>query len=116
LCCSQGGYHLQSDLANLATCTNLEVGKNQNPSFFWLPTGINNKNLAIGRKKKSKCGEFGPFFSWKILPIGRNHIFQVVIRWKFASKTNAGPRYSYCGKRLGCKSISNAAQYRDSRQ
>jgi hypothetical protein len=31
---------------------------------------------VIGRRFFSKSDEFGPFFSWKILPIGRNHIFQ----------------------------------------
>jgi len=36
----------------------------------------------------SKCGESGPFFSWKILCIGQNHIFQVKI-WP-PSKTRHG--------------------------
>jgi hypothetical protein len=31
-------------------------------------------------------GEFGPFFSWKILCIGRNHIFQLKIRRDFAQR------------------------------
>ncbi len=34
----------------------------------------------------SKFGEFGPFFLWKILCIGRSHIFQVGIWRKFANK------------------------------
>jgi hypothetical protein len=38
----------------------------------------------------SKSGEIGRIFSWKILPIIRNHIFQVRIWRKFASKRNAG--------------------------
>jgi hypothetical protein len=29
----------------------------------------------------SKSGEFGPFFPWKILCIGRNNVFQVEI-WR----------------------------------
>jgi hypothetical protein len=41
----------------------MEVGKNQH---FWLCT----ENLAIGRNFFSKSGKFGPFFSWKSLPIG----------------------------------------------
>jgi hypothetical protein len=36
---------------NLATCTNMEVGKNQNLSIFLAtPTRASNKILAIGRK------------------------------------------------------------------
>jgi hypothetical protein len=37
----------------------------------------------------SKSGEFRSFFSWKILPIGQNHIFPVGVWGKFASKRNA---------------------------
>jgi hypothetical protein len=61
---------------NLATCTNMEVGKIKIFLYSWLRIGTTNKNLVIGKKKISKFGEFGPFFSWKILPTGRNHIFQ----------------------------------------
>jgi hypothetical protein len=60
LWCSQGGCHLESDLAKFGH-TNMERGKNQNLSIFWPPTGTNNKNLAIDRIF-SKSGEFGPFF------------------------------------------------------
>jgi hypothetical protein len=42
-----------------------------------------------------KSGEFGPFFSWKIVPICRNHIFQVGIWRKFASKRNTGWWHSF---------------------
>jgi hypothetical protein len=38
----------------------------------------------------SKFGKFGPFFPRKILCGGRNHIFQVEIWRKFASKRNTG--------------------------
>jgi hypothetical protein len=74
---AQGAIILKVIYPNLATCTNMEIGKNQNLSIFWLPIGTNNKNLAIGRIFFLKSGEFGPFFSWKILPVCRNHIFQV---------------------------------------
>ncbi len=37
-----------------------------------------------------KFGEFGPFFSWKVLCIDWNHIFQVEFLQKFANKKNTG--------------------------
>jgi hypothetical protein len=37
---------------------------------------------------KIRSGEFGTFFPWKILCMGRNHIFQVEIWWKFGNKRN----------------------------
>jgi hypothetical protein len=33
-----------------------------------------------------ESGEFGPYVPWKILCKDQNHIFQVQIWWKFASK------------------------------
>jgi hypothetical protein len=57
----------------------MEVGKNQNLPIFLLFGGTNNNNLAIDIIFFWKSGEFGSFFSWKILPIGRNHIFTVGI-------------------------------------
>jgi hypothetical protein len=40
-------------------------------------------------KKIRRLANLGPFFSWKILPVCRNHIFQVGTWQKFASKRNA---------------------------
>ncbi len=42
------------------------------------------------KKKSSKSGEFGFFFSWKILCIGWNDIFHVKIWRKISSKRNIG--------------------------
>jgi hypothetical protein len=57
----------------------MEVEKNKILQHFWLHTETNNKNLVIGRIIFSKSDKFGPFFSWKILPLHLNHIFQVRI-------------------------------------
>ncbi len=47
---------------NLATSTNMEVGKNKN---HWLLTKINNKNLAIGRIYFRSLANLGHFFHGK---------------------------------------------------
>jgi hypothetical protein len=41
-----------------------------------------------------KSGEFG-LFSWKILPVSRNHIFQVGIWQKFANKRNPATGHEF---------------------
>jgi hypothetical protein len=48
----------------------MEVGKSQNLFIFWLPIGTNNKICRLVDFFFLKSGEFWPFFSWKILPIG----------------------------------------------
>jgi hypothetical protein len=65
----------------------MKVKKNQNPSYilgYLLELII--KIWQFGKKYSLKSGEFGPFFPWKILCIGQNHIFQVKI-WR-----NLGPK------------------------
>jgi hypothetical protein len=49
--------------------------------YYRLSIGTYYKNMAIRIFKFFffECGEFGSFFSWKILCIGQNHIFQVKI-------------------------------------
>jgi len=46
----------------------------------------------LKKKNSSKYGEFGSFFSWNILCIGWNHIFQVENWQKLARKRNTGWR------------------------
>jgi hypothetical protein len=48
----------------------MKVGKSKPFYIFLLPTGTNNENLAIDRILFPKSGNFGPYFSWKILPVG----------------------------------------------
>jgi hypothetical protein len=59
-----------------------------NPSILFLATYWNlsliNGNLE--KKKSSKSGEFWPFSPWKILCIGRNHIFSGRNLAKFRQK------------------------------
>ncbi len=50
---------------NLVTCTNMEVGKNQNPLTFLATLGTNNKNLAIGRFFFRNLANLGQFFHGK---------------------------------------------------
>ncbi len=74
----------------LATCTNTEVGKKS--IFFYIFRYLLELIIKIWRLVElffRSLANWGPFFSWKILHIGRNHIFQVRTWQKFASKRNA---------------------------
>jgi hypothetical protein len=64
----------------------MEGGKNQNFSMFF---GYLLELIIKIWQLVERSGELEPFFSWKILPIGQNHIFQVGNWQKFASKRNA---------------------------
>jgi hypothetical protein len=63
--------------------------KTESFEILGLLNGTYHINLAIWNFYSSKYGEFGPLFSWKILCIGRNHIFKVKIWQNFAKKKNA---------------------------
>jgi hypothetical protein len=57
--------------------------------YFWLLNGTNNKKIwRLIEFLFRNLANLGFFFSWKILPLGRNHIFPVGICLKFASKRN----------------------------
>jgi hypothetical protein len=60
--------------------------KTESFEILGLLTGSYHINLAIWNFFSSKSGEYGPFFSWKILCTGRNHISQVEIWQNFAKK------------------------------
>jgi hypothetical protein len=59
---AQVAITLKAIQPNLATCTKMEVEQIKISLYLWLPTGTNNKNLAIGRICFSKSGEFGAIF------------------------------------------------------
>jgi hypothetical protein len=87
LWCSQSGNHPKNNLAKFGLPTRYESRKEMEPY-----PGTYHKNLAIRKKifkKSSKSGKFESFLPWKILwYISWNHIFQVKIWRKFASKRN----------------------------
>ncbi len=79
---------------------------------FWLLTGTYHQNLADFELFSLKSGQFESFSPWheKILCIGWNHIFQVKIWWKLASKTNAGWSSIHTGT-LTCLSEASSWPY-----
>jgi hypothetical protein len=84
-------------------CTRYEsTKKKQNPSIF-LATNWNwsKKSGDLKNKKFQNLMNLGHFFPWKILGIGRNHIFQVKIWRKIATKGNTGATCVSCSVWLG---------------
>jgi len=73
---SPSGNHSQNNSAQIWLHTRYECRKKRKkiPSIF---LATYHKNLMIWKKKSSKCGEFGFFFSLKIFCICQNDIFQV---------------------------------------
>jgi hypothetical protein len=66
----------------------MKVLKKQDPSIFLATKwNLSQKSENLEYYFISKSGEFGPFFPWKILCVGRNHIFQVEI-WRNFAKEN----------------------------
>jgi hypothetical protein len=59
--------------------------KTQNPYIYLLELTI---KISGDLEFVYFSGEFGPFFSLKILCLGRNHIFQVKIWRNFAQNQN----------------------------
>jgi hypothetical protein len=91
LWCSQSDDHSQNDLAKFGYILEMKVER-KTESFYILGYLLELiiKIWWFGIKFKiQKLVNFGPFFAWKILWIlGQNHIFQVKICQKFASKRN----------------------------
>jgi hypothetical protein len=77
LWCIQNGDHPENNLAKFGYRLDMKVEKkNRILLCSWLRMRTYHKNLAIWIYFCSKSSEFGPNFPWKILCIGRNHIFQ----------------------------------------
>jgi len=78
LWCSQTGNGQEINLAKFGCILDMQVEKNGMLLYSWLPTGTYHKNLV----------NLGLFFSWKILCIRWNHIFQFKISQNFNNRRN----------------------------
>ncbi len=85
LWCSQSDNHPENNLAKFGYIIDMKIRK-QTISFYILGylLEVSIKVWQFGIFKFQKSDKFGPFFPWKILCIGQNHIFQVQIRQKLA--------------------------------
>jgi len=82
LWCSQSNdIDLKNNLAKFGYILIRKKKKKKIFLYSWLPTGTYHKILAVWNLFLKKSGECGSFFPWKILCVGRNHIF---LGWNLA--------------------------------